>query len=290
VGDLYTPVGFDADGQYDAVIVQGSLTSVKEQMSKEYAQRFAVQGFVAVSFDYSHYGESDGTPRQLESPSEKLRDLEAAVSYLTELPYVRSVGMVGVCTSAGNAAYLAAKDSRVKALATVAAFLPGPDLFSLMYGGEEGLEQRREAGAAATRRYEESGEAVMVPAYSEVDQSALNYGPAGTYDYYLNKSRGAVPEWKNEFAVMSYDDLLRFDPVGQGSAITTPTIIVHSDGSAFPDQAKQFYSVLQGEKELVWADGDHYDYYDAPAQIDNAVANVTRFFRDHLSPESTWTA
>jgi hypothetical protein len=37
-------------------------------------------------------------------------------------------------------------------LATVAAFLPGPAL--------------------------------------EVDQSAVNYGPAGSYDYYLNKARG----------------------------------------------------------------------------------------------------
>jgi dienelactone hydrolase len=44
--------------------------------------------------------------------------LQAAVTYLTSLPYVQAVGMVGVCTSAGNAAYLAA-DERVKAIATV---------------------------------------------------------------------------------------------------------------------------------------------------------------------------
>jgi len=39
---------------------------------------------------------------------------------------------------------------------------------------------------------------------------------------------------------------------------------------------------VQGEKELIWGDGNHWDYYDSPKQIDNAVANVTRFFRAHL--------
>jgi ABC-type oligopeptide transport system substrate-binding subunit len=63
------------------------------------------------------------------------------------------------------------------------------------------------------------------------------------------------------------------------------TMVVHSDGCAFPDAAKKFYSELRGEKELVWADGTHFDYYDSQAQIDNAVANVTRFFRTHLAEE-----
>src|SRR3954469_14387095 len=97
-------------------------------MSGTYAQTFADRGFVALAVDYAHYGESAGEPRQLESPAEKLSDLQAAVTYLTGLPYVQAVGMVGVCTSGGNAAYLGAAEPRLKALATVAAFLPGPAL------------------------------------------------------------------------------------------------------------------------------------------------------------------
>jgi uncharacterized protein len=120
----------------------------KEQMPGTYAAKFAEQGFVALAFDYSHYGESAGEPRQLESPDDKLSDLQAAVSYLTGVPYVQAVGMVGICTSAGNAAYLAAGDPRVKAMATVAGFLPGPDLYRSLYG-EDGLAQRKAAAAAA---------------------------------------------------------------------------------------------------------------------------------------------
>jgi uncharacterized protein len=281
-GNLYTPPNFDAQGHYNALIVQGSLSSVKEQMPALYARHFADQGFVVLTFDYSHYGQSEGEPRQVESPAEKLLDLQAAVTYLTGQPYVQAVGMVGVCTSGGNAAYLAAADQRIQALATIAGLFSEPS-FMLGLLGEEKLAARRKAGAAAKRRYTDTGEQTLIPVYSETDQAAANYAPtAGAYDYYLNPERGGVPAWRNAFAVQSWNEWLGFDPISKAAAITMPTIVVHSDGCAFPDQAKKFYAQLPGEKELVWADGTHYDYYDSPAQVANAVKNVTRYFNTHL--------
>lgn len=146
VGHLLTPDNFDEPGHYEAVIVEGSFTSVKEQMPSTCAEKFATQGFVALAFDYAHYGESAGEPRQLESPGEKLADLQAAVSYLSELPYGRWTEW---------------------SLATLAAFLPSPALYSAMYG-EEGLARLRQKAGESRRKYEESGEVDIVAAYSEV--------------------------------------------------------------------------------------------------------------------------
>lgn len=284
VGDLYTPDGFDETRQYPAVIVQGSFSSVKELMPAAYAERFAQQGFVALAFDYAHYGESAGQPRQLESPAEKTQDLQAAITYLTSQPWAQGVGMVGVCTSAGNTAYLGAVEPRLGALATVAAFLPGPVVFAMLYGGEENLAAHRGNAVESRRKFEQTGEVDVVPAYSETDPTAVNYAPVeGIFDYYLNPARAAIPAYRNETALMSLTEFLDFDPISQAPSITIPTIVVHSDESAFPDQAKALYEGLAGPKELVWADGNHYDYYDSPAQIDNAVANVSRFFRQHLA-------
>jgi uncharacterized protein len=151
-----------------------------------------------------------------------------------------------------------------------------------MYG-EEGIAKVLAAGEAAKKKYKETGEVTMIPAYSETDQSAVNYGPEGSFDYYLNTKRGNVPTYKNEFAVMAYDTMLSFDPISKASGVKVPAIVVHSDQSAFPDNAKQFHAELKGPKELVWADGNHYDYYDSPPQIENAVKNVSRFFNQHLS-------
>ncbi|WP_155463092.1 alpha/beta hydrolase [Duganella radicis] len=282
VGNLFTPENFDESGNYKAVVVAGSFTSVKEQMAGTYGQKLAENGFVALAIDYSHYGESEGQPRQYESPAEKLRDLKAAVTYLSSLPYVQGVGMVGVCTSAGNAAYLAADDARVKALATVAAFLPGPALINRVFGEAE-IARRRAAGAAAKLTYEQTGEQILVPAYSNADQFAVNYNPAATYDYYFNEARGGVPQWRNEFAVMSYGPWLDFSPLDKAPAIKIPTLVVHSDGAAFPEQAKEFYTLLGGVKELAWGDGTHFDYYDQATQADFAIQSIAGFFRKQLS-------
>lgn len=282
VGNLFVPENFDENRQYKAVLVAGSFTSVKEQMAGTYARKFAESGFVALAFDYSHYGESEGVPRQFESPVVKLNDLKAATTYLIGLPFVQAVGMVGVCTSGGNAAYLAADDGRIKALATVAAYLPEPALNEQLFGAAE-IARRRAAGAAAKLAFEKTGEQVIVPAYSSTDKTSINYIPTDNFDYYFNKARGGLPEWKNEFAVMSYEPWLDFDPISKAAKIKIPTIMVHSDGCAFPDQVKKFHSLLGGVKELAWGDGFHYDYYDQPAQVDYAVKNVTRFLDKHLA-------
>lgn len=282
VGNLFTPAGYAEDGHYPAVIVQGSFTSVKEQMAGTYAEKLAEQGFVALAFDYAHYGESGGEPRQLEVPAEKLADLKAAVTYLEALPGVDAVGMVGVCTSASNATYLAADDARVKAVATIAGFLVSPAVFEATYG-QDGIGQRREQAAAARNRYAETGEQALITVYSETEPDAANYAPVeGVYDYYTNPERGGVEQYVNKLDVASWTNWLAFDALGEAGQITTPTMVVHSDGAALPANAKALYEAVQGEKELVWSDGNHWDYYDSPKQIDNAVANVSRFFRTHL--------
>ncbi|WP_216870301.1 alpha/beta hydrolase [Modestobacter excelsi] len=239
VGDLFTPEGFNENGSYPAVIVQGSFSSVKELMPDTYAEKCSEQGFVALAFDYAHYGQSAGEPRQLESPAEKTEDLQAAVTYLTGLPYVQRVGMVGVCTSAANAAYLGAAEPRLGALATVAAFLPSPTIFTMMYGGGEGLTARRAQAQESRRKFEQTGEVDVVPAYSETDPSAINYGPAGSFEYYLNPARAAILAYRNETALMSLTEFLQFDPVSQAPAISVPTIVVHSTSRPSPTRPRR---------------------------------------------------
>lgn len=282
-GHLFTPADFDEARSYPAVIVQGSFTSVKEQMSDAYAEKLAAQGFVALAFDYSHYGASEGLPRQLESTEEKLADLQAALTFLLEQPYITAAGMVGVCTSASNGTYLAAADSRLKAFATVAGFVAKPEMYRSMLG-EDGITRHLAEAKAAREKFAETGEGTLITTYSETDDTAVNYNPApGAYDYYTNPDRGGVPEYTNAFDVSSWDSWISLDPLSQAPKINTPTIVVHSDGCAFPDNAKELYEAVQGTKELVWADGTHYDYYDSAAQMDNAVQNVTRFFRTHVA-------
>ncbi|OEK07264.1 hypothetical protein BFP71_04980 [Roseivirga misakiensis] len=280
-GHLHLPEGFSPKKQYAAVVVAGSLTSVKEQMSDTYAAKLAQQGFVALSFDFRNYGESEGEIRQYEDPELKLKDLEAAVSYLLGQEFVKSVGGLGICTAGGNMAYLAHQDDRLEAFVTIAAWLPNDETLPLLYGGKEALETLRLKGEAAKEVYNSKGVNEIIPAYSDQDETASHVGPM---EYYMDKNRGGgVPEWKNEFSVMSWNTWLDFDPISRAKEINVPAMIIHSDGSALPNNAKLFYEQLSGKKELIWLEVNHFDFYDQEEQVNRSSNHASEFFHKTLN-------
>lgn len=278
---LYLPEGFGQDDSYPAVVVGGSLTSVKEQMAGTYAVRLAQQGIAALAFDFRNYGQSEGEQRQFEDPQLKQEDLESAVTFLLKQPFVTEVGGLGVCTAGGNMAYLAAADKRLKAFATVAAWLPNKETLPLLYGSQENLVSLKNKGAEARAQYEAQGENALIPAYSDTDTTASHVGPM---EYYMDTQRGGgVKEWNNSFSVMSWEPWLAFDPMSKAANIETPAMIIHSDGSALPDNARSFYDQLQGQKELVWLEGYHFDFYDQEKQVNEAATQAGDFFKRTLT-------
>ena len=120
---------------------------------------------------------------------------------------------------------------------------------------------RRPAGSQASDRrarealetWARSGDVIMVPAYRPGDDRA---GIFFELDYYANSRRGAVPEWKNEMAEMSWLFWLTFDGVRSAGEVSVPTLMVHSDGSVFPEHAKAVHAALRGPKQMEWTVGE----------------------------------
>ena len=98
-----------------------------------------------------------------------------------------------------------------------------------------------------------------------------------------SKERGVIPQWTNRFAVMSWHEWQNFNGVEIASRIKAPTLIVHSDGSALPNTARKFYNQLGGQKQLVWTDGQHLDFYDRDPQVSTAVSAVATHFQKTLA-------
>jgi len=113
--DLYTPK--DANGKLPAIAVSGPFGAVKEQCSGLYAMRMAERGFVALAFDPSFTGESEGEPRRTASPDINTEDFMAAVDFLSKLENVdpERIGIIGICGWGGIALNAAATDPRIKA-------------------------------------------------------------------------------------------------------------------------------------------------------------------------------
>src|ERR1039457_1949923 len=80
VGDLCRPGGLRSE--VPALVVTGSWTTVKEQMAGLYARRLAAGGFIALAFDFTGYGQIAGVRRDVEEPTLKASDFNAAVSFL----------------------------------------------------------------------------------------------------------------------------------------------------------------------------------------------------------------
>ena len=279
-GNLYSP---DSAGPapLSAAVVTGTWTSVKEQMADRYAAKLAERGIAALSFDFTGFGLSGGDPREVESPSLKASDIRHAVSFLRDHPAIdgERIGALAICASAGYAVCTAVEDERVRALALVAPWLHDAGLVREVYGGEEGVRDRLRAGEQARDRYAETGVVEYVPAADADDPRAAM---PMAIDFYRNPARGAVPGWPNRFAVMSWTEWLEFDPIALAPKVRIPTLVVHSEAAAIPDGARRFYDALTSDKEIVWTEGDQFDFYDREPTVTHAVDRAVDHFDRHL--------
>lgn len=124
-GWLYQPPG--AGEPRPAVVLGHGLGAVKEMGLDAYAQRFAQAGYVVLAFDYRHFGESGGEPRQLLDPSRQLDDWAAALAYVRALDEVDAdrVAIFGTSFGGGHVIRVAARDPRVAAAISQCPFTDG---------------------------------------------------------------------------------------------------------------------------------------------------------------------
>src|SRR4051812_33930626 len=154
-GNLFIPNGLDRNTKNPAIIVGHPMGAVKEQSSNLYAQKLAEQGFVTLSLDLSHWGESEGSPRNAVLPDMYAEDFSAAVDFLGTRPFIdrQRIGVLGICGSGSFVISAAKIDPRMRAIATVSMY----DMGAVNRDGlkhSQTLEQRKQViAAAAEQRY-----------------------------------------------------------------------------------------------------------------------------------------
>jgi dienelactone hydrolase len=67
------------------VVLASGLSCVRDQRLDAFAERFAAAGFVALAFDYRHFGDSSGEPRTLMRAGRQRDDWRAAIAYARSL-------------------------------------------------------------------------------------------------------------------------------------------------------------------------------------------------------------
>lgn len=288
-GLLFLPENFDETKKYPAIVCIHPGSSCKEQTTSIYGQKLAENGFITLAFDATYQGESEGTPRFIESPAARVEDVRCAIDYLVTLDYVDEdkIGVLGICAGGGYAANAAMTERRIKAVGTVV-------------GANIGRVQRESVdpiptleAAAKQRTAEARGAEPMIAGW--IPNSVEEREQAGITDIdvveaveYYTTERGKQPGSPNKLKFTSMDQMLGFDAFHLADVLLTqPLQIVVGDKQgafgSYRDGHELYEKAASKKKDILVLEGvSHYDLYDQPEPVAKAIAKLVPFYRENL--------
>jgi fermentation-respiration switch protein FrsA (DUF1100 family) len=106
---------------FPALVMAHGTSGVREQI-KHYVPRFANAGMNVLLFDYRHFGDSGGEPRQLLSVRRQLQDYAAALDFIRKVPGVDPdrVAIWGSSLAGGHVVEVAVRNGQVAAVVSQA--------------------------------------------------------------------------------------------------------------------------------------------------------------------------
>lgn len=288
-GDLYLPENFDENKKYIAVVCTYPAGAVKEQISGLYAKKLSERGFVALAFDASHQGESEGTPRYMENPYDRVEDISCAIDWLVQQPFVDKgrIAALGICAGAGYTINAAMGDRRIKAVVGVS----GTDTGAAMRDGwtqdtpieqqilllEEASEQRSKEAAGAPQ--------LLGNYVPEVVTDDMPNTMKEAHEYYRTP-RGGHPRSENKVSLLSMMKLFTFEAFHlMDKLLSQPLLMVVGEKSdAFYFSQRAYDRAASKDKELfVLPNTTHVDLYDREFAVNPASDKIAEFLNSRLN-------
>lgn len=289
-GHLYLPSDLQPGEQRPAIVVGHPFGGVKEQTAGLYAAKLAAKGLIALAFDASYQGESEGQPRYLEDPFIRAEDFKGAVDFLSNHASVnpQRIGALGICASGGYVPFAAQTERRIRAVATISAADIGL-LFREGLGGNGSPEQLKqlleEVGQQRTR--EARGEPLRLDPIVPNDPTDIAEGTPTLYregSEYYRSPRAQHPNSPNKYVFTSIDRIAAYSSYDRIELISPHPLLMiagtEADTRYFSEMAIE---KAQEPKELVLIEGaTHIDLYDKEQFVDPAVEKMAGFFKHYL--------
>lgn len=121
---LYRPLGIEKPA---CVIFGHGFAGFRQVRLDVVAERFVENGFAAFVFDYRHFGDSEGEPRQLLDIDQQLTDWRAAIEWVRNHPDLDAsrICLWGTSFSGGHVLTVAADSDAVAAVIAQVPFVDG---------------------------------------------------------------------------------------------------------------------------------------------------------------------
>lgn len=253
----YRPLGA---GPFPVIVMAHGLGGTRVMRLPAFAERFVAAGYACLVFDYRHFGDSEGEPRQILDIGKQLEDWKAAITYARSLGDVKPDQVIiwGTSFSGGHVLSTAADDLKVAAVISQCPFTDGLSSSLAMNPVTSlkitALALRDRIGALF------GAEPVMVPLAGQPGETALMNAPDAYPGYLALKPQGAnIP---NHVAARFALDIIRYTPGRKTPMIQAPVLFCVCDtDTVAPAKATLRHAERTPRKEIKrYADG-HFDIY-----------------------------
>jgi len=268
--------------KFPGVVLVPGFMSTADAFFPGFAEEFKAAGFVSLTMDFRGFGESEGIRGEV-IPYLQIYDASNAISYLQSRPEVNpdKIAILGVSLGGGEVAYIAARDRRVKAVA------------SMVLVGDGERRMRR-------FRTEQEWETLM----QKVQEDRINRvltGKSKDFHGFLNEGTDSVlimppdlssslkdaeqveKEKGNRTTLATVDGWLDYKPEEIIDKVSpTPILFVQAENDVLEaDDAPRLYAKAKEPKKLfTLKDGVHFDVYGKRTK--EAMQPVLEWFKQYL--------
>lgn len=264
------------------VVMAHGFSATRDQALDAYAQQFCAAGLLVLVFDYRHFGESDGEPRQLLSISRQHQDWMAAIAAVRAMPEVDAerVALWGSSFSGGHVQHLAARDPAIAAVIAQVPFCDGLRNLPAL-----GLVHALKLSAAGIRDVVQSTVGAgpyLVPAVGTPGSLAVMDTPDAQPGFAAITA--ADSPWRNAVCARIALHVGQYRPGAEAARITCPVLYAIAEQDQVTPAALAHAAAARApHAEVRSYDCGHFDAYVAPLW-DRVVRDQLDFLQRHLLP------
>lgn len=262
------------------VVMAHGFAGTRIMCLDRYAARFADAGYVVVLFDYRHFGDSEGEPRQLLSIRKQLEDWQAAVKFARELEDIRPecVALWGTSLAGGHAIATGISDSRIAAVIAQVPHVSGP--LTALATGPNMLVPYAVAITKDLVRAARGRAPFCIPTVGKPGTVA-----AMTADGALEAMRRMVPSGhvvSEEVSARVLLDLATYSPARKVARLQCPLLVqVGSLDRVTPPKPARRAAWRARRGELIEYPVGHFDVYFG-GEFERAIVDQLMFLSHHL--------
>jgi pimeloyl-ACP methyl ester carboxylesterase len=245
-----------------------------------YAERFVQKGLAVFLFDYRNFGDSDGEPRNLVSPSRHLEDWKAALTHVRGLSNINKdkIALWGTSFSGGHVIVTAARDGGIAAVVSQIPFVDGRATtltMSLKYSLQATMAGLRDLFRIVALR-----QPYTIPVVAEPGVFGVMNKEDAVPGYLALVSEGS--SWKNECPARVMLMIPSYRPITSASKVNCPVLIVIAENDVYiPAAAVEKTAALIPRAEVVRLPVAHFDMY-VEDGFEKSVEAGADFLKRHL--------